>query len=55
MEEDSNRWQSIGIYMEKKNNPYKFPEDLVITHPCIVKDKKYKIVEGILMDDEFTQ
>lgn len=42
------------MYTEK-NNPYKFPPGLVVTHPCIVKNQKHQIIEGISMDDEMTQ
>ena len=49
----SDHWQSIAFYTDGKH--YGIPEGLMFSMPCTSSGGKYKVVEGIDMDDEFTQ
>lgn len=49
----SDHWQSIAFYTDGKH--YGIPEGLMFSMPCTSAGGKYKVVEGIDVDDEFTQ
>nr|XP_057914181.1 malate dehydrogenase 1Ab, NAD (soluble) [Doryrhamphus excisus] len=40
---------SMGVY--STGNPYKVPEDLIYSFPVQIKDKTWKIVEGLAVND----
>lgn len=46
----SNEWQSIAYYTDGKT--YGVPEGLMFSFPCTTSGGKYKIVQGLKLDDE---
>jgi malate dehydrogenase len=46
----SNEWQSIAYYSDGKT--YGVPEGLMFSFPCTTANGKYKVVEGLKLDDE---
>lgn len=46
----SNEWQSIAYYTDGKT--YGVPEGLMFSFPCTTSGGKYKVVEGLKLDDE---
>lgn len=48
----SDEWQSIAVPSE--GNSYGVPEGLIFSFPCTTKDGKWKIIDGVKMDDEET-
>lgn len=49
----SDEWQSISL--QKDDNKYGIPEGIMFSYPCTTKNGKWEIVEGLSLDDEFTQ
>lgn len=49
----SKEWQSISYYTDGKT--YGIPEGLIFSFPCTTAGGKYKIVEGLKLDDEDSQ
>jgi len=49
----SNEWQSISFYTDGKT--YNIPEGLIFSFPCTSAGGKYKVVEGLKLDDEESQ
>ena len=46
----SNEWQSIGVYSDGKH--YNVPKDIIFSFPCVTSNGKWKIVDGLKLDDE---
>ena len=46
----SNEWQSIAYYSDGKT--YGVPEGLMFSFPCTTSGGKYKVVQGLKLDDE---
>ena len=46
----SDEWQSISFYSDGKT--YGVPEGLIFSFPCTTSGGKYKVVEGLNLDDE---
>ena len=49
----SEEWQSISFYSDGKT--YGVPEGLIFSFPCTTANGKYKVVEGLNLDDEQSQ
>ena len=49
----TNEWVSMAV--QSNGNSYGIPDGLVFSFPCTTKDGKYKIVEGLSLDDELSQ
>ena len=49
----SDEWQSIASYTDGKT--YGVPEGLIFSFPCTTAGGKYKIVQGLNLDDEESQ
>lgn len=49
----SDEWQSIAFYSDGKT--YGVPEGLMFSMPCTTKNGKYEVVQGLNIDDEFSQ
>jgi malate dehydrogenase len=45
----SNEWQSIAFYSDGKT--YNVPEGLIFSFPVTTANGKYKVVEGLKLDD----
>jgi len=48
----SSQWQSAGLLTD--GSQYGVPEGLIFSYPVTSQDGKFKIIEGINMDDELT-
>jgi malate dehydrogenase len=48
----SSQWQSAGILTD--GSQYNIPEGLIFSFPVTSNDGKFKLVEGLNMDDELT-
>ena len=46
----SNEWQSIAFYTD--GNTYGVPKGIVFSFPCTTSGGKYKVVQGLNLDDE---
>lgn len=49
----SDEWQSIASYTD--GNTYGVPKGIVFSFPCTTSGGKYKIVQGLNLDDEDSQ
>jgi malate/lactate dehydrogenase len=49
----SEEWQSISFYTNGKL--YNVPEGIIFSFPCTTANGKYKVVEGLKLDDAETQ
>jgi malate dehydrogenase len=49
----SSEWQSISYYSNGKT--YGIPEGLIFSFPCTTANGKYKVVEGLNLDDANSQ
>jgi malate dehydrogenase len=49
----SDEWQSISYYTD--GNTYNVPKGIIFSFPCTTKGGKYKVVEGLKLDDEDSQ
>ena len=49
----SEEWQSIAYISDGKT--YGIPEGLIFSFPCTTANGKYKLIEGLNLDDELSQ
>lgn len=49
----SNEWQSISFLSDGKL--YGVPKGIIFSFPCTTANGKYKVVEGLKLDDAETQ
>lgn len=49
----SEEWQSISYLSDGKT--YGIPEGLIFSFPCTTSGGKYKLIEGLNLDDEVSQ
>jgi len=51
----SSEWQSAGILTDGSANQYGVPEGIIFSFPMTSENGKFKIIEGLNMDDELTK